>query len=165
MWEVYTAGGISPQFGYVILVAIFAIIQHSIWFSFKVGQARRKFNLQPPIMYATPSKNDERSVLVGLTEDQCDEFNRIQRVHQNNVEHLPTFFMMLLIAGIGFPVPATVFGLVWVAGRAAYAIGYYKDAKKRNIGAFFHLGELGLLILCFAFAIMLWIDHAPVMSG
>jgi len=73
--------------------------------------------------------------------------------------------MMLLIAGIGFPVPATVFGLVWVAGRAAYAIGYYKDAKKRNIGAFFHLGELGLLILCFAFAIMLWIDHAPVMSG
>jgi len=161
---VYTAGAINtPEFGFVIIVALLAVLQHSIWFTIQVGRARRRFSVLPPILYATPGPTvggDE--ALVGqLTPEQCEEYNRYQRVHQNNLEVLPTFFVMLLIAGIGFPIPAGIAGLIWILGRGVYALGYYYSASKRHIGGFYHLGELVLLILCFIFACFLWAKKQP----
>ena len=54
----------------------------------------------------------------------------------------------LLIAGVRYPVASAVLGLIWCAGRMAYSAGYSSgDPKKRSMGAFGHIGELGLIVL------------------
>ena len=75
-------------------------------------------------------------------------FNCAQRAHGNFLEQLPTFLPALLIAGLRYPVAASVMGAGWIAARIAYAIGYTQENKEngkgRLIGAPFWLFQLGL---------------------
>jgi len=113
-------------------------------------------------MYAQAGQSiKSENTTMQLSEEGAEEFNRYQRVHQNNCEIIPTFFVMMIIAGIGFPIPAAVSGLVWVLGRHAYAWGYYQSVDKRIYGMFFHIGELALLVLCFVFAGYLFVNEEP----
>jgi len=91
-------------------------------------------------MYADVGRNDG-TLLRELTEDDANEFNRFQRVHQNNSEILATFFVMMAIAGVAFPVYATIGGLIWVIGRGVYALGYYSATENRVYGVFFPCGR------------------------
>ena len=81
----------NPEFmvkehGYVILAAIGAFILH-MWLSFKVGAARKKYNVKYPAMYS----------------DKEQTFNCIQRAHQNTLEGIPFYLSLLLIGGIRHP--------------------------------------------------------------
>jgi len=96
-----------------------------------------------------------------LSREEAEEFNRYQRAHQNNCEVLPTFFAMLLFAGLGFPAATAVAGLVWVLSRQAYAYGYYQSVKTRIWGLGHYLASLALLGLMLAFAIQLLRGVAP----
>ena len=62
-------------------------------------------------------------------------FERYFRVQQNTVEQLVLFFPALFLftqfMGAGL---AALVGLVFVAGRVLYAIGYVKDPARRGPG-------------------------------
>jgi len=123
-------------------------------FGSNVESMRKKYGVKYPRMYADVGRNDG-TLLRELTEDDANEFNRFQRVHQNNSEILATFFVMMAIAGVAFPVYATIGGLIWVIGRGVYALGYYSATENRVYGVFFHAGEIMLLVLCITFGVYL----------
>jgi len=56
----------------------------------------------------------------------ADAFNCVQRAHQNALENMPHFIMFLLLAGLQAPVASAILGSVYLAGRIAYALGYYQ---------------------------------------
>merc|ERR1719402_942637 len=104
----------------------------------KVMKARKKYEVKYPTLYS----------------DKCQEFNCIQRAHQNTLEVYPQFLVFLLLGGITLPRLSAVFGLIFLLGRFMYAQGYYTfDPKKRNRGLIAYIGFFGLFLqqyyLCF----------------
>jgi len=189
MQYTYTAGAITEDFAWVVFMLIVAALQHQ-WFGNNVGKMRRNHAVDYPHMYVEAGKTyrtappgsvaarqpdtagassaaafvDSSSAnppLQPLTEERAGEFNRYQRVHGNNLEILPNFFMMMIIAGISFPVPAAVFGGLWILGRGLYAVGYYKSVQTRIWGVFHYIASLGLIALCIAFGVYLQMGKAP----
>jgi glutathione S-transferase len=76
------------------------------------------------------------------------------RVHYNALEGLPLFLVLLFLAALWSPLTATAGGVLWIVGRAMYAMGYYQATDKRGPGAgVFHLGELVLLFGSVALAL------------
>jgi len=103
----------------------------AMWKGFKVGAARKKYEVKYPDMYSKDSV----------------VFNCIQRAHQNTLENIPTFLFLLLTAGLSHPLISAVAGWVWIAGRIAYGIGYMTgDPAKRMNGAFGYIGLITLLV-------------------
>ncbi|XP_049775806.1 microsomal glutathione S-transferase 3-like isoform X1 [Schistocerca cancellata] len=120
---------VPSQYGYCVLVAVGSIFV-LMWKGIKVGAARKKYNIPYPTMY---SKDN-------------DQFNCIQRAHQNTLENYPQFLTLLLLGGLEHPVISAAAGCVWLAGRIAYAKGYYTgNPAKRMQGGFAYLGLLALL--------------------
>ena len=51
------------------------------------------------------------------------------------------FLAVLLVAGVKFPIPASIAGVVYLAGRITYFAGYSTgDPNKRLRGAFMYFG-------------------------
>jgi hypothetical protein len=74
------------------------------------------------------------------------EFERAFRVQQNTLEQLALFLPSLwLFTFYVSPLWGALVGLVWVAGRAYYAISYLGDPERRGPG--FGIGALAMLIL------------------
>ena len=123
---------VYPEYGYVIGTA-FASSLLMTYFGIKVGQARTKYDVPYPAMYADRSECDkDKSKLV---------FNCIQRAHQNALETYPIFLSFLLVGGLKHPLIASSAGLIWILGRYIYAQGYYTgDPTKRYRGGFHILG-------------------------
>jgi len=120
---------LPEDYGYVILTGIGSIFM-AMWKGIKVGQARKKYNVQYPDMYSNEHKT----------------FNCIQRAHQNTLENLPQFLFLLTMAGFSHPRIAAAAGWIWIGGRIAYGIGYSTgEPKSRMKGAFGYIGLLGLL--------------------
>jgi glutathione S-transferase len=125
---------LSPAHGAVLGVVAAAAVIHNGWMAFKVGQARKKYNVAYPALYAPAGHKNEK------------EFNCIQRGMQNSLENLPTLYTLLLTAGYKYPVSASVAGAVYLLGRILYFQGYSTgDPKGRYRGGFGHFGEFGLL--------------------
>ncbi|XP_077540333.1 glutathione S-transferase 3, mitochondrial-like isoform X1 [Haemaphysalis longicornis] len=73
-------------------------------------------------------------------------FNCIQRSHQHFLEYYPQTLMILLLSGFEYPKVAAGAGVVYLAGRIVYAIGYSTgDLNKRWFGAFMYCGLFTLL--------------------
>ncbi|KAL4859302.1 Microsomal glutathione S-transferase 3 [Chlorella vulgaris] len=103
----------------------------NVWMSLKVGQARKKFGVKYPTLYEDATKPNAKA------------FNC--RAHQNSLENLPSFYALLLVAGIRYPVSASIAGAVALVGRIAYFIGYSTgEPSARMRGAFTHLGVIAL---------------------
>ena len=65
------------------------------------------------------------------------DFERIFRVHMNTLEWMPTFLLPLWLCAFYLSdMAAAVLGLVWIAGRAWYFVGYRKAVEKRLPGFF-----------------------------
>ena len=65
------------------------------------------------------------------------DFERIYRIHVNTLEWMPTFLVPLWLCAIYFSdIVAALLGLVWIAGRIAYFIGY-RSAVERRLPGFF----------------------------
>jgi len=120
---------VPSEYGYVILVGVASAFMCT-WKSLQVGKARKKYKVNYPTMYSPDN----------------DMFNCVQRAHQNTLEVLPQFLMVLLIGGARYPIISSLAGLIWIAGRIAYAKGYYTgDPKKRMKGSFGYIGLFTLL--------------------
>jgi glutathione S-transferase len=103
---------------YTAIVTLLAIAFYS-FLATRVSAARGKFNVRLP---ATAGNLD---------------FERIFRAHMNTLEWMPTFLLPLWLCAIYLSdTAAAVLGLVWIAGRAWYFVGYSRAVEKRLRGFF-----------------------------
>src|SRR5437868_15186585 len=61
------------------------------------------------------------------------DFERVYRVQMNTLEWMPIFLPSLWLFAIYISDPiAAALGMVWIAGRILYLIGYSKAVEKRS---------------------------------
>ncbi|WP_296598918.1 MAPEG family protein [Phenylobacterium sp.] len=114
---------------YVAIVTLLALLVY-FWMGLQVGRARAKCGIAAPAMTGDPVL--ERTI----------------RAHYNTLEWLPLFLVPLWLFAIYWnDLWAAAIGLVWIAGRIVYQLGYVADPKKR---------EAGFLIQALAVAVLLF---------
>jgi glutathione S-transferase len=79
-------------------------------------------------------------------------FNNAQRAHYNFVEGVATYILLILAAGLYYPLYATYLGIAIFVGRLVFAMGYVsKGPMGRLAGAllvdFALLGLVGLSVM------------------
>ena len=111
----------------IAIVTGLALIEYMA-FSLRVGMARGKYGVEAPA-----TSGDEI-------------FERHYRVQQNTLEQLIVFLpsLWLFAQFVSINVAAGL-GLVFIAGRALYAVSYIADPKKRTAG--FLIGYLANAVL------------------
>merc|ERR1711978_315732 len=124
-----------PGYGYVLLILVLTWFL-LFWQGNMVGRARTKYKVELPTMYS----------------DTETTFNCYQRVHQNTLERVTVFLVLLLAAGLFNAKMAAAFGLVWLLARVIYSVGYYSGTPSNRIvgsalGLF--LGEMPLVVMVF----------------
>jgi glutathione S-transferase len=123
------------------LVTCLALLLYFVT-STQVARARATFGIKAPAISGHP------------------DFERIFRVQMNTLEWLPIFLPSLwLFATYISDAIAAAIGLVWIAGRIAYLIGYSNAANKRGRGFGIQAGATIVLWLGAAGAILWRIVH------
>ncbi len=108
-------------------VILLSLIEYQV-FGFLVGRARGKYRVPAPAVTGNP------------------EFERTFRVQQNTLEQLVIFIPAVWLFGdFVSPVWAAGLGVLFLIGRALYAIGYIAAPEKREAG--FALSMLPMMIL------------------
>ena len=113
----------------VVIVIMLALVEYFV-LGARVGLARGRTGLEAPAVTGN------------------EEFERYFRVHYNTIEQL-----ILFVPGIWFfaqyvhVLGAAVVGLVFIAGRAIYAVSYVKDPATRSIGMMLTLLPCCILVL------------------
>lgn len=101
---------------FVAIVTVLALLQF-FWLSLQVGRARGRYGVAAP---ATTGN---------------EVFERHFRVHMNTLEQLVMFLPSLWIfAAYISPLWAAALGVVFILGRAIYAMSYVRDPKTRSLG-------------------------------
>lgn len=117
------------MFHFTALVTCLAILFYFLT-SVQVAKARATFGIKAPAISGNP------------------DFERVFRVQMNTLEWLPIFLPALWLFAIYIgDVIAAALGLVWIAGRILYMIGYSKAANKRGPGFAIQAGAATLLWL------------------
>lgn len=94
------------------------------------GRARARYEIKAPAVIGAP------------------EFERAFRVQQNTLEQLIWFFPALwLFALYASPFWGGILGLVWIAGRAYYAVSYYRDPESRGPGFLIGFASAAVLLI------------------
>jgi glutathione S-transferase len=104
------------MYHFTALVTCLAILFYFLT-SIAVSKARAKFGVKVPAVSGNP------------------DFERVFRVQMNTLEWMPIFLPSLWLFAIYISDPgAAVLGLLWIAGRVLYLIGYSEAAAKRGRG-------------------------------
>src|SRR5437764_12940689 len=112
------------------ITALVTCLAISLYFftSIRVSQARATFGIKVPSITGDP------------------DFERVYRVQMNTLEWMPIFLPSLWLFAIYISDPiAAALGLVWIAGRILYLIGYSKAVEKRSPG--FAVQAIAVIIL------------------
>lgn len=128
---------LTPEHGWFFFSVLALVLQQALVFVIPVAIKRRKTGIKPPVLYP----NDSLVKELKLSKEQVEGYLCVQRVHQNNVEFLVTFWPVYFLCGLVDPMNTAYAGAVVLAGRMATAIGYWHGANKRVIGGWFHLPE------------------------
>jgi glutathione S-transferase len=130
------------MFHYTALVTCLAIAFY-LFTGIRVSRARAAFGIKAPAISGHP------------------DFERVFRVQMNTLEWMPIFLPSLWLFAIYISDPiAAALGLVWVAGRILYLIGYSQAANKRERGFVIQVGAAILLWLGALGAIIWRLVHA-----
>ena len=121
---------LTKEHGYVLAVILAFWIQQSIIYVIPVVKQRGATGIKAPTLYPRDSEIKEKK----LTDKQVDDYMRVQRVHQNNVEFLVCFIPLLVIAAIANAEHAAYAGAFVWAGRMVSSMGYYVSADSRIYG-------------------------------
>jgi glutathione S-transferase len=101
------------------LTALVTLLAISLYFftSINVARSRAKTGVKVPAMSGQP------------------DFDRAFRIQMNTLEWMPIFLpsLWLFAVYIGDAIAAGI-GLIWIAGRVLYIIGYSRAAEKRGPG-------------------------------
>ena len=101
---------------WIVVVTAVALLQY-MFFGYQVGVMRGKHGVSAPETVGDP------------------EFMRMFRIHQNTMEQLVIFIPALWIFAHYFdPKWGAGIGLVYIASRFVYYIGYLKNPKSRGRG-------------------------------
>ncbi|GAB2287485.1 hypothetical protein Dimus_021861 [Dionaea muscipula] len=135
------------EYGYVALVVVLYCFLN-IWMAFQVGKARKKYKVYYPTMYASESENKDAKL-----------FNCVQRGHQNSLENMPVFFVLLIVGGFRHPTASAALGLFYALTRYFYFTGYSSGIpdNRLTIGRYGYFGLLGLTICTLSLAVHLLI--------
>lgn len=113
---------------YVAIVTLLAILTY-FWMGLAVAGARRRSGIAAPAMTGDPVL--ERTI----------------RAHYNTLEWLPIFLpSMWLFALYWSDLVAAALGLIWIAGRIVYQLGYVRDPAKRELGFLIQALAAGVLL-------------------
>lgn len=113
----------------VAIVIVIALLQYVV-FGALVGRARGRYGVKAP---ATGGH---------------EVFERYFRVHYNTLELLVAFVPAMWLFGTYVsPTWAALLGLVFVAGRILYLLGYVKDPAKRELGFGLSVLPIGVLLI------------------
>jgi glutathione S-transferase len=130
------------MFNFTALVTCLAILFYFLT-GVQVAKARAAFGIKAPAISGNP------------------DFERVFRVQMNTLEWLPIFLPALWLFAIYVSdAIAAVLGLVWIAGRILYMIGYARAAQKRGPGFGIQAGAATLLWLGAIGAIAWRLVHA-----
>jgi len=138
---------VPPEYGYVILACGIGPALASMYMGSKVMGARERLKVPYPNLYATP----------GFHKD-ADEFNRIQRGHQNLFEFLPTFTVTSMLGGLKHPIACAVSGVLFSVGYILFMVGYsdtkldVKMARYKKGGMIKWIGYFGAIGSCISLA-------------
>jgi len=111
------------------LVSVLALLLYIGVFA-AAGRARHRYDIKAPAVTGAP------------------EFDRAFRVQQNTVEQLVWFIPALwLFALYASPTWGGIIGLVWIAGRAYYAVSYYRDPETRGPGFLIGFASAAILLV------------------
>jgi glutathione S-transferase len=115
---------------YLTAWATLAAIAVYGWTFANAGRARGKYKVAAPSMDGPPA------------------FQSAMRVQTNTLEQLPLvlapMWLCALFLGDAW---AGAGGLLWCLGRVVYALGYYRDPAKRELGFMVGLGASALLMV------------------
>jgi glutathione S-transferase len=107
------------------------------WTVFEAGRARVKYKVAAPSMEGPIA------------------FQSAQRVQANTLEQLPMVLVPMWLCAVYLGDNwAAAGGALWCVGRILYALGYYRDPGKREIG--FITGTIGSALLIVGAATGLW---------
>ena len=135
---------ITPQHGFVLGTLATSFLVQNMWMGLQVGKARRKYKVFYPNLYADKDH------------PQADAFNCIQRGHQGTLEMAGSFHTLLLVAGLRFPIAASVAGLGYLIGRVMFFKGYSTgDPRNRMRGALYALSMFSLVGMTATWAVQL----------
>jgi glutathione S-transferase len=105
--------------------------------SLNVGEARRKYEVRAP---ATTGN---------------EHFERAYRVQMNTLEQMAFFLPSLWLCAIFLSdLAAAIGGIVWVGGRALYALAYIHEPKSRGRGMMISFVAQSALYLGALFAVV-----------
>mmetsp|Transcript_13454 Transcript_13454/g.22911 ORF Transcript_13454/g.22911 Transcript_13454/m.22911 type:complete len:155 (-) Transcript_13454:65-529(-) len=131
-----------PQtYGYVLLSCVIAPTVSNFVMTGNVVKARKSLDVKYPNLYGIPGFHKN-----------ADEFNRIQRGHQNAFELLAFFIPACLVGGTKHPIAVSVYGILFSVGCILYQWGYM-DTKHDVATARYKKGGPVLRTLAFVGAI------------
>ncbi|XP_013386974.1 microsomal glutathione S-transferase 3-like [Lingula anatina] len=123
---------LPEDYGLVVMTGAGSIFVN-MWHAMNVANARKKFEVPYPLTYSSVNNGE-------------NQFNCIQRSHQNFLENYPPFLMLLFLGGLQYPKISAGMGTVYLVGRIVYALGYNTgDPDKRKRGGFLHIAEMVML--------------------
>ena len=104
---------VPDAYGYVVLCVGVGSFLVTTMMGGAVMAARKKFNVGYPNLYAVPGYHKN-----------ADEFNRVQRGHQNMFETLSSVITMTLLGGLKHPISCSVACCLYLLGSYFYLLGY-----------------------------------------
>ena len=121
---------------WIALVILLALIEFMA-FGFLVGGARKRYNIAVPATTGHP------------------DFERTFRVHYNTLEMLVVFVPAIWLFGMYLnPRWGAIIGVVFLVGRALYAVGYIRAAEKRSLGAMLSFASVAVLLAGAVFGVV-----------
>ncbi|KAM0957551.1 hypothetical protein ACFX2J_025441 [Malus domestica] len=136
---------LPKEYGYVVLAVVLYTFLN-FWMAAQVGRARKRYKVPYPTMYASESENKDAKV-----------FNCVQRGHQNSLEMMPMFFVLLVLGGLKHPCISATLGFLFTFTRYFYFKGYATgDPMNRlAIGKYGFLAIIGLIGCTISFGVSL----------
>lgn len=131
---------VPPAYGFVLLGVGILPFFTSGYMGSVVMDARKRLNVQYPNLYAVPGFHKE-----------AEEFNRIQRAHQNYLEGLDMYIVSALIGGLQHPIVCAIGTVCHSIGSILYMRGYMDmklevaTARYKRGGAIKWIGVLSSL--------------------
>jgi glutathione S-transferase len=129
---------------WIALVVLLALVEF-LAFGFLVGSARARYKIAAPATSGHPV------------------FERTFRVHYNTLEMLLVFIPSIWLFGLYLnPRWGAIIGVVFLIGRAVYAVGYIRAPQKREFGALLSIASVAVLLAGALFGVVraLWITAA-----
>jgi len=116
---------VPSQYGWVVLGAGLGTFFTNGYLSSAVMAARTKYNVQYPNAYAVPGQHKN-----------ADDFNRVQRSHQNFLEGLPSYLVTALIGGLKYPITNAIGTVCFCIGSILYQKGYVDTSYDPKVARF-----------------------------